>query len=70
MKIEQFDAATNSDRLQSCIDTLAAAQRADDPGLPVRSRSYFRARWTTGFGQLGFTIASVHRTRELDLATR
>ena len=50
MKIEQFDAATDTEQVRSCFGIVAAAQRADDPGLPVRSLTTFRNRWTTGFG--------------------
>jgi GNAT superfamily N-acetyltransferase len=52
MRIEQFDAATDGPRLHSCYDIVAAAERADDPGLPVRALSFYRNRWTNGFGGL------------------
>jgi GNAT superfamily N-acetyltransferase len=50
MKIEQFDAATDAEQTRCCFEIVAAAQRADDPDLPVRSLTSFRNRWTTGFG--------------------
>jgi len=52
MRIERFDAATDSARLHSCYEIAATAQRADDPGLPVRALPYYRNRWTTGFSGL------------------
>jgi GNAT superfamily N-acetyltransferase len=64
MKIEQFDASTDTEQLGSCFEIIATAQRADDAELPVRSLASFRNRWTTGFGGnrrqtwLGVTNAS------------
>jgi GNAT superfamily N-acetyltransferase len=52
VRIERFDAATDRARLRSCYEIAAAAQRADDPGLPVRALPYYRNRWTTGFSNL------------------
>jgi GNAT superfamily N-acetyltransferase len=48
MRIEQFDAAADAVRLRSSFEIVAAAQRLDDPGLPVRSLTSFRNRWTSG----------------------
>jgi GNAT superfamily N-acetyltransferase len=50
MRIEQFDAATDAERLHGCYDIVAAAQQYDDPGQPVRSLTSFTNRWTSGFG--------------------
>jgi|HubBroStandDraft_6_1064221.scaffolds.fasta_scaffold07412_7 GNAT superfamily N-acetyltransferase len=50
MRIELFDARSDGGRLRSCFDIAAAAQRLDDPGLPVRSLTSFRIRWTSGVG--------------------
>jgi GNAT superfamily N-acetyltransferase len=47
--IEQFDASTDADRVRACFEIVAAGQRLDDPGLPVRSLTSFRNRWTSGF---------------------
>lgn len=52
MIIERFDAATDTLRLNDCYEIVAAAQRTDDPGLPVRSLPYYRNRWTTGYGSV------------------
>ncbi len=49
MRIDRFDAATDAERLGNCYEIVAAAQRLDDPGLPVRSLTSFRNRWTSGF---------------------
>jgi GNAT superfamily N-acetyltransferase len=49
MRIERFDAAIDVEQLSSCYEIVAAAQRLDDPGLPVRSLTSFRNRWTSGF---------------------
>jgi GNAT superfamily N-acetyltransferase len=49
---EPFDAATDALRLHDCYEIVAAAQRADCPGLPMRSLSFYRNRWTTGFAGL------------------
>lgn len=50
MRIERFDAATDTERLRSCFEIVAAAQRLDDPDVPVRSLTSFGNRWTSGFG--------------------
>jgi GNAT superfamily N-acetyltransferase len=50
MRTEQLNAGTDADQLRSCFEIVAAAQPLDDPGLPVRSLTYFRNRWTSGFG--------------------
>ena len=52
IRIEQFDAATDTERLRNCYDIVAACSRADAPGLPVRALPFYRNRWTTGFGGL------------------
>jgi GNAT superfamily N-acetyltransferase len=49
MRILRFDAAAAAGHLRSCYEIVAAAQRLDDPGLPVRSLTSFRIRWTSGF---------------------
>jgi GNAT superfamily N-acetyltransferase len=49
MRIERFDAATDVEKLRCCYEIVAAAQRLDDPGLPIRSLTSFRNRWTSGF---------------------
>jgi len=49
MQLEQFDAPTDAEQLRSCYEMVAAAQRLDDPSLPVRSLTTFRNRWTSGF---------------------
>jgi GNAT superfamily N-acetyltransferase len=49
MRIEQFDARFDADQLRGCFEIVAAGQRLDDPGLPVRSLTSFRDRWTSGF---------------------
>ncbi len=50
MRIERFDAATDTEHVRSCFDIVAAAQRLDDPDTPVRSLTSFGNRWTSGFG--------------------
>jgi GNAT superfamily N-acetyltransferase len=45
MRIEQFDAGTDGNRLRSCYDIVTAGQRLDDPGTPVRSFTSFTNRW-------------------------
>jgi GNAT superfamily N-acetyltransferase len=53
MRFERFDAATDAERVRSCYEIVAAAQRLDDPGgAPVRSLTSFGNRWTSGFGGL------------------
>jgi GNAT superfamily N-acetyltransferase len=52
VRIERIDAATDTARVQACYDIVAAASRADAPGLPVRALSFYRNRWTTGFAGL------------------
>jgi GNAT superfamily N-acetyltransferase len=47
--IEQFDARVDTDQVRACFEIVAASQRLDDPGLPVRSLTSFRNRWTSGF---------------------
>jgi GNAT superfamily N-acetyltransferase len=47
--IQRFDPSTDESRLRACYEMVAAAQRLDDPGLPVRSLTSFRNRWTSGF---------------------
>jgi GNAT superfamily N-acetyltransferase len=50
VRIERFDAATDTEQLRSCYEIVAAAQRLDDPGgPPVRSLTSFGNRWTSGF---------------------
>ena len=49
MRIEQFDARFDADQVRGCFEIVAAGQRLDDPGLPVRSLTSFRNRWTSGF---------------------
>jgi GNAT superfamily N-acetyltransferase len=49
MRIERFDASTDADQVCGCFEIIAAAQQLDDPGLPVRSLTSFRNRWTSGF---------------------
>jgi GNAT superfamily N-acetyltransferase len=47
--MDQIDAAIDAARVQSCYEIVAAALRADVPGLPVRAVPFYRNRWTTGF---------------------
>jgi GNAT superfamily N-acetyltransferase len=49
VRIERFDARTDTDHLRAGFEIVSAGQRLDDPGLPVRSLTSFRNRWTSGF---------------------
>lgn len=48
--IERFDPATEPSRTQRCHEIVAACDRLDDPGMPVRSLESFSAWWAHGFG--------------------
>jgi GNAT superfamily N-acetyltransferase len=50
--MELIDAAIDAARVRNCYDIVAAASRADVPGLPVRALPFYRNRWTTGFSGL------------------
>lgn len=52
VRIERFDGATDTARVQSCYEIVVAAHRADVAELPVRALPFYRNRWTTGFGSL------------------
>jgi|SRR5215469_1112613 len=52
LHIERVDANIDAERVTECYDIVAAALRADEPGLPVRSLPFYRNRWTSGFGSL------------------
>jgi GNAT superfamily N-acetyltransferase len=47
--IRELDLNADETALRTCYDIVAASQRHDDPGLPVRSLASFRNRWSDGF---------------------
>ncbi len=48
--ISQLDLSADETALHTCYEIVAASQRHDDPGQPIRSLSSFRNRWVDGFG--------------------
>jgi GNAT superfamily N-acetyltransferase len=49
MRIERFGADADPGLVRSCHDIMVAAAAADDPGLPVMSRTVFDGWLTTGW---------------------
>jgi GNAT superfamily N-acetyltransferase len=47
--IREIHLTADETALRTCYEIVAASQRHDDPGLPVRSLAAFRNRWSDGF---------------------
>ena len=49
MRIEQFDPATDAERLKACYDIVVAGSPIDHPNLPGCPLRSFRSKWTRSY---------------------
>ena len=49
MRIEQFDPASDAERLTACYDIVVAGNPVDHPSLPARPLRAFRSEWTLSY---------------------
>jgi GNAT superfamily N-acetyltransferase len=49
VRVEQFDPASDAERLKACHDIVAAGAPIDHPSLPGWPLRSFRAKWTLGY---------------------